>query len=105
MLRYRATQAARQRPRSTGNTRATKASEDFGGGRTTGGYVELAALKARVEREVDQQADLLIRISQEIHAHPELCFQESRALDLLTAPLASAGLSVQKGVAGLDTAF
>ena len=67
--------------------------------------MELAALKARVEREVDQQADLLIRISQEIHAHPELCFQESRALDLLTAPLASAGLLVQKGVAGLETAF
>ncbi len=67
--------------------------------------MELVALKARVEREVDRHADLLIHISQEIHANPELAFQELKALELLTAPLASAGFAVRKGVAGLETAF
>ena len=67
--------------------------------------MELGALKARIEREVDRQAEQLIRISQEIHAHPELAFQEQKALELLTAPLAGAGFTVEKGVAGLETAF
>ena len=62
-------------------------------------------LKQRVMSDVDAQRDELIRISDTIHANPELGFQEFEAVALLTSALDRAGFAVQRGVAGLETAF
>jgi amidohydrolase len=62
-------------------------------------------LKQRVVDEVDTRRDELIRISDTIHAKPELAFQEFEAAALLTSVLEKEGFTVQRGVAGLETAF
>jgi len=61
--------------------------------------------KLRVVAEVDARRDELIRISDTIHAQPELAFQEFEAVTLLTSVLEREGFTVQRGVAGLETAF
>src|SRR5437879_457406 len=48
------------------------------------------AAKQTVIAEVDRRADDLIRVSREIHAHPELCYEERFAHDVLTAAIAAA---------------
>jgi len=65
----------------------------------------VAKLKSRVVAEVDARRDELIRISDTIHANPELAFQEFEAVALLTSVLERGGFAVQRGVAGLETAF
>ncbi len=67
--------------------------------------MDLAALKARLHEEVASRADLLQAASREIHGHPEVNFEEHFAHDLLTGALADAGLAVERGAFGLDTAF
>ena len=66
---------------------------------------DIDELKTRVEAEVDARRDELIRISETIHANPELSFQEFEAVALLTSVLEREGFRVQRGVAGLETAF
>jgi amidohydrolase len=61
--------------------------------------------KQRLADEVDRRSDLLIDISHQIHARPELCFEEQFAHDLLTDVLASEGLTVTPNARGIDTAF
>ena len=63
------------------------------------------AAKQTVIAEIDRRADDLIRVSREIHAHPELCYEERFAHDVLTAAIAAAGLPVTTHAYGLDTAF
>ena len=62
-------------------------------------------LKQRVVDNVDARRDELIRTSETIHANPELAFQEFEAVALLTSILEQEGFAVQRGVAGLETAF
>lgn len=62
-------------------------------------------LKARVIADAQARRADLIRISDTIHATPELGFEEHRAAALLTGVLEEAGFSVERGVAGMDTAF
>ena len=62
-------------------------------------------LKSRVVAEIDARRDELIRISDTIHANPELAFHEFEAVALLTSVLEQEGFAVQRGVAGLETAF
>ena len=61
--------------------------------------------KKTVIAEIDRRADALLRVSHEIHAHPELNFEEHFAHDVLTAAIANAGLPVTAHAYGLDTAF
>lgn len=61
--------------------------------------------KAEARQRVEAAADDLIRLSHEIHAHPELGFEEHRASEWVANALTSAGIGVEKGVAGLDTAL
>ena len=63
------------------------------------------ALKARVCAEVDRIADRLLDASHEIHAHPELNFEEVFAHDLLSAILDDSGLGVTRHAYGVATAF
>ncbi len=67
--------------------------------------MDLPALKERLRAEVDARADALVAASREIHAHPELNYEEHFAHDLLTDLLADEGLEVERGAYGLDTAF
>ncbi len=62
-------------------------------------------LKQRIVDEVDTRREELIRTSDTIHAKPELAFQEFEAAALLTSVLEREGFTVQRGVAGLETAF
>jgi len=67
--------------------------------------VDLPALKDRIRAEVEARADLLVDASHQIHAHPELNYDEHFAHDLLTSVLAGEGLAVERGAFDLDTAF
>lgn len=61
--------------------------------------------KRRVRDEIARLTPLLLDVSHDIHSHPELCFEETHAHDLLTTTIADAGLPVERGAYGLDTAF
>ncbi len=59
------------------------------------------ALRARL----DAVAERLLHLARDLHAHPETAFAEHHAADALTVLLADAGLTVERGTAGLPTAF
>jgi amidohydrolase len=65
----------------------------------------LSEAKARLAAEIDKRADRLIDVSHQIHAHPELCFEERFAHDLLTGVLEGEGLAVDRSARGIATAF
>jgi amidohydrolase len=67
--------------------------------------VDLPAVKERLRAEVEARAEALLAASHEIHAHPELNYEERFAHDLLTDLLADEGLEVERKAYGLDTAF
>jgi len=62
-------------------------------------------LKDTVCEAVDRMREELLRLSRAIHANPELAFEEHAAAALLVAALREAGLEVETGVHGLETAF
>lgn len=66
---------------------------------------DIQDLKQRVVAEVDGRRDDLIRIADMIHAKPEIAFEEFEAAALLSATLEEAGFTLERGVAGLETAF
>src|SRR5207253_6738544 len=51
-----------------------------------------------------QTADL-VELSRDIHAHPELGYQERHALGAISAFLERHGHRVERGIGGLETAF
>jgi amidohydrolase len=67
--------------------------------------MDVRAAKQRLCAAVDEAAPLLLDVSHELHAHPELCFEEHRAHDLLAGALEDAGLTVRRGAYELATAF
>src|SRR4249920_2470003 len=67
--------------------------------------MDLDALKTAACDEIDRLGSQLIELSHEIHAHPELKYEERFAHGLLTGALAEAGLDVQRGAYGIETAF
>src|SRR5438105_11757524 len=66
---------------------------------------DLASVKERLAAEVDKRADILIDASHQIHAHPELCYEERFAHDLLTGILEAEKLDVERHAFDLETAF
>jgi len=62
-------------------------------------------VKARIDAEVDRLADTLLAVSHDIHAHPEVLFEERHAHDVLTAVLEDEGLAVERSAYGLETGF
>jgi amidohydrolase len=63
------------------------------------------SLKRRAADAVDATSDRLVALSHEIHAYPELGFEEELASHWCADELARAGFDVEFGVGGLDTAF
>jgi amidohydrolase len=61
--------------------------------------------KQRARAAVDAAAPELLRISREIHSHPELAFNEHHAVAQLVPFLQGQGFAVQTGVYGMETAF
>jgi amidohydrolase len=67
--------------------------------------MELTQVKERLAAEVRSRADLLVELSHDIHAHPELNYEERYAHDRLTDLLEAEGMAVERHAYGLDTAF
>ena len=63
------------------------------------------ALKQRVAAAVERLGDQLTALSLDIHAHPELAFQETHAAERVGRFLAEQGFKVEAGVGGIPTAF
>lgn len=67
------------------------------------------ALKRQVVAEIDRMANMLTDVSHDIHAHPELNYEETHAHALLTDALDSAfgtdGCTLTRHAFGVDTAF
>ncbi|MFD3443608.1 amidohydrolase [Microbacteriaceae bacterium 4G12] len=64
-----------------------------------------AELKARIRESVLADRDALLAVSHWLHAHPETAWQERASADHLAGVLEGRGFSVQRGAAGLPTAF
>jgi amidohydrolase len=62
-------------------------------------------INQRLSAEVGKLSSKAIAVSREIHQNPELAFREQHAASLLTAWLGDEGFAVERGVAGLETAF
>jgi len=65
----------------------------------------LEDLKRSVCDAVDEIEATLLEVSHAVHANPELSFQEHEACRLLVSTLEAAGLAVEPGAYGLQTAF
>lgn len=59
----------------------------------------------RIEQEVAARADRLWDVSLALHRAPETAYEEHRASGLLAGELEREGFRVERGVAGLPTAF
>jgi amidohydrolase len=65
----------------------------------------LQELKGRAIADVDARREALVRLSDTIHANPELAFEETRSAALLAEMLAENGFELERSVAGMETAF
>ncbi|GAA4803030.1 amidohydrolase [Tomitella cavernea] len=64
-----------------------------------------AALKARARARIDAARGRLIALSRDIHAAPELAFDEYHAAQRASELLEAEGFAIERGAGGLDTAF
>jgi len=67
--------------------------------------MEINQAKSAVAAAVAARSELLTGLSRDLFEHPELCFEEFHAHDVLTDLLASEGMEVERSAHGLDTAF
>jgi len=65
----------------------------------------MSAVKDQIAAAVERLGDELESLSHRIHDHPELGYQEVKAAGWLTAFLTGQGFKVERGVAGVETAF
>src|SRR5882724_13425370 len=65
----------------------------------------MSTVKEAIVQAVDRLGDELEALSHQIHAHPELGYEEVQACGWLTDFLARKGFKVETGVAGVATAF
>ena len=65
----------------------------------------MSTIKDYIEQAVDRLGDELETLSRQIHDHPELAYEETQAAGWLGDFLAGKGFKVDRGVAGVPTAF
>lgn len=63
------------------------------------------ALDDAVRSTGDTAADRILALSHDLHAHPEIAWEEVRSCARVAGELADAGFTVQEKYTGLDTAF
>jgi len=66
---------------------------------------KIEELKAQVLEEIEALRGEFVDLSLRIHAHPEIGLEEVKASEWLTEYLEEGGFVVQRGLAGLPTAF
>ncbi|HET8984916.1 MAG TPA: M20 family metallopeptidase [Trueperaceae bacterium] len=66
---------------------------------------DLTAVQQRIDENLQREKAALLELSHRIHANPEIRFEEVKASGWLTHELESRGFTVERGVAGLPTAF
>jgi amidohydrolase len=62
-------------------------------------------LKKSIITEIDSRRSELIELSLNIHSNPELGLNEHKAMEWLTSFLQKSGFTIERGIAGLPTAF
>ncbi len=62
-------------------------------------------MQHRIMQAIDAAASQILAISHQIHANPELGYQEKFASSLLCTALEQYGFAVERGYAGIETAF
>ena len=62
-------------------------------------------LEEKLERSVEQSAAALTAMADDFFDHPEVGLQEFHAFETLTGWLEKEGFTVERGIAGMDTAF
>jgi len=67
--------------------------------------LEIKKLKLKVKASVESQRQQLIQLSLNIHDNPELGFEEEKASAWLANYLEDSGFHIERGIAGLATAF
>jgi len=67
--------------------------------------LDIQKLKLKVKDNVESQRQRLIQLSLSIHDNPESGFKEEKASAWLTSYLEDSGFHVERGIAGLATAF
>ncbi len=77
---------------------------DRGSDRTVGSVCRDALVSA-ADAAIGAAAEQLIALSHDIHAEPELAFDETRSVAKTLVPLRERGFAIEAPVAGLDTAF
>lgn len=65
----------------------------------------MKAIHEAIDAVITANRERFIAISKQIHANPELGFEEFKAQQWLTEPLAAAGFQVETGLAGMETSF
>ena len=61
--------------------------------------------KPEVLKSIDSKYEQYARVAHQIWSFAEVGFQETKSSTLLQETLAAAGFSIEKGVAGMPTAF
>jgi len=67
--------------------------------------LDIERLKLEVKQSVESHKQQLVQLSFDIHDNPELGFKEKKAAAWLTSYLEGNGFHVERGIAGLPTAF
>ena len=67
--------------------------------------MELDSQQKIIIETIDTASETILSISHQIHEHPELAHEEKFASGLLADTLETFGFDVERGVAGMDTAF
>jgi amidohydrolase len=67
--------------------------------------LDIEKLKAAIAKNIDSSSPKLGELSQKIHDNPEIAMQEHKASAWLTDFLKEHGFKVEKGIAGMPTAF
>ena len=72
---------------------------------TSGNAPSKQALSETTTHAIEAVRSELVEVALDIHAHPELNYQEEHAARLLSGTLEKHGFQVERGVGGVETAF